>query len=144
MKLEVDEALWNVNSNKGPPREQTSAKQAEVRKQVVEKMLPVNVVVASQAEYYSQVHLVKKPIYVTHPVNDSEPQGKNPMAAVDTIEEGEPRGSNPMAAQPVMSSEDVKVIKIDGWRFTVDYRKLNLASKGLGWPLPNIPQMLRR
>jgi hypothetical protein len=114
MKLEVDEALWNVNSNKGPPREQTSAKQAEVRKQVVEKMLPVNVVVASQAEYYSQVHLVKKPIYVSHPVNDSEPQGKNPMAAVDTIEEGEPRGSNPMAAQPVMSSDDVKVIKIDG------------------------------
>jgi len=144
MKLEVDEALWNVNSNKGPPREQTSAKQAEVCKQVVEKMLPVNVVVASQAEYYSQVHLVKKPIYVTHPVNDSEPQGKNPMAAVDKIEEGEPRGSNPMAAQPVMSNDDVKVIKIDGWRFTVDYRKLNLASKGLGWPLPNIPQMHRR
>jgi hypothetical protein len=30
------------------------------------------------------------------------------------------------------------------WRFCVDLRNLNLASKGRGWPIPNIPQMLRR
>jgi hypothetical protein len=31
-----------------------------------------------------------------------------------------------------------------GWRFCVDFRNLNLACEGMGWPLPNIPQMLRR
>ena len=30
------------------------------------------------------------------------------------------------------------------WRFCIDYRRLNSASKGLGWPIPNIPDMLRR
>ena len=30
------------------------------------------------------------------------------------------------------------------WRFCVDYRALNDASKAEGWPLPNISQMLRR
>ena len=30
------------------------------------------------------------------------------------------------------------------WRFCIDYRRLNAASKGMGWPIPNIPDMLRR
>jgi hypothetical protein len=30
------------------------------------------------------------------------------------------------------------------WRFCVDYRRLNAASKSLGWPIPNIADMLRR
>ena len=30
------------------------------------------------------------------------------------------------------------------WRFCVDFRYLNLASKGMGWPIPNIQQMLQR
>ena len=30
------------------------------------------------------------------------------------------------------------------WRFTIDFRGLNLASKGSGWPIPNIPHMLQR
>jgi hypothetical protein len=30
------------------------------------------------------------------------------------------------------------------WRFCIDYRRLNEASKGLGWPIPNISDMLRR
>jgi hypothetical protein len=72
MKLEMDHKIWMVNSNKGPPREQTPAKQAEVRKQVVEKMLPVNVVGTSQAEYYSQVHLVKKPVYKSVTQNSNQ------------------------------------------------------------------------
>ena len=35
--------------------------------------------------------------------------------------------------------------KPDGkWQFCTDLRNLILASKGRGWPIPNIPQMLRR
>ena len=49
-----------------------------------------------------------------------------------------------MVTKTVISEDEVRVIKVDGWRFIVDYRKFNLASKGMGWPLPNIPQMLRR
>jgi hypothetical protein len=30
------------------------------------------------------------------------------------------------------------------WRFCIDYRRLNAASKSLGWPIPNIADMLRR
>ena len=35
--------------------------------------------------------------------------------------------------------------KPDGsWRFCIDYRQLNNASKSLGWPIPNIELLLRR
>jgi hypothetical protein len=30
------------------------------------------------------------------------------------------------------------------WRFCIDYRRLNVATKSMGWPLPNIMDMLRR
>ena len=30
------------------------------------------------------------------------------------------------------------------WRFCIDYRRLNVATKSMGWPLPNISDMLRR
>ena len=30
------------------------------------------------------------------------------------------------------------------WRFCVDYRNLNTVSDGMGWPIPNISQMLQR
>jgi hypothetical protein len=30
------------------------------------------------------------------------------------------------------------------WRFCIDYRRLNVASKSMGWPIPNISDMLRR
>jgi len=37
------------------------------------------------------------------------------------------------------------VAKPDGsWRFVVDFRRLNEASKRLGWPLPRIPDVLQR
>ena len=33
---------------------------------------------------------------------------------------------------------------LNKWRFCLDYRNLNLAVKGMGWPIPNIKHMLRR
>ena len=30
------------------------------------------------------------------------------------------------------------------WRFCIDYRNLNNCSESLGWPIPNIAQMIRR
>jgi hypothetical protein len=30
------------------------------------------------------------------------------------------------------------------WRFCVDYRSLNVATKSIGWPIPNVRQMLQR
>jgi hypothetical protein len=34
--------------------------------------------------------------------------------------------------------------KPTGWRFALDYRQLNLSTKSLGWPLPNIREMFSR
>ena len=93
MELVVDQNKWELNSNKGPARQQTDPKQKEIRVQVA-KMLDLEVIQPSQAEYYSQVHLTPKS------------NGK--------------------------------------WRFCIDYRPLNLACKGMGWPIPNIEQMIQR
>ena len=93
MNLKVEEANWRVNKHKGPPRQQSAAKQVEIRTQC-EHMLAHGVVQKSQAEYYSQVHLTPKP-------NNK-------------------------------------------WRFCIDYRNLNKVSEGMGWPIPNISQMLQR
>ena len=62
MVLEVEDALWCKQSNKGPARNQTLEKQAEVQKQVL-AMLANEVISVSQAEFYSQVHLTPKPVY---------------------------------------------------------------------------------
>jgi hypothetical protein len=32
----------------------------------------------------------------------------------------------------------------DKWRFCIDFRNLNAASEGMGWPLPNILATFRR
>ena len=121
MTLNVDHSKWHSNANKGPPRQQTAAKQEEIRKQIG-KMLPNEVVSVSQAEYYSQVHLTPKPVHsleVPLPLDGS---------TTDTTD-----ATIPLAVQIAV-----------GWRFCVDFRNLNLASTGLGWPIPNVPQMLRR
>ena len=95
MELKVEEERWRVSSNQGPARQQTAAKNIEVRKQI-DKLLPIGVIKPSQAEHYSQVHLTPKP---------------------HTPQE---------------------------WRFCIDYRWLNLVCKGMGWPIPNIKNMLQR
>ena len=81
-------------------------------------MLPAEVIRTSQAEHYSQAHLVKKPVYTTE--------------------------TDPNNTSPTSVSHAKSVNKTEGWRFTVDFRNLNRASTGMGWPIPNIQQMLRR
>ena len=53
-----------------------------------------------------------------------------------------------MVIQASQSSEYSQVHltpKPDGsWRFCIDFRMLNAVSKRMGWPLPNIAQMLNR
>jgi hypothetical protein len=99
MKLDIDVGKWETNKNRGPPRQQTQSKQAEIKKQV-DNMLSQSVVQTSQAEEYSQVHMTPKP--------------HTPAGA------------------------EVK------WRFCCDFRNLNMASRGVGNTIPNIPQMFQR
>ena len=58
--MEVDESQWHVNANRTACRPQSLGKQAEVDKQLT-KMKGMDIVVESQAPYYSQVHLTPKP-----------------------------------------------------------------------------------
>ena len=49
------------------------------------------------------------------------------------------------ASQEPYYSQITLVPKMDeSWRMCVDFRRLNRISKSLGWPLPNIQEMLRR
>ena len=116
MELNVDLKKWQSNSNRGPPRQQTQTKQEEIHKQIT-KMLPAEIVSKSQAEFYSQVHLTPKPVH-----------------SLSTTEDG-------TAADSIIHPA---VILAMGWRFCIDFRSLNLACTGMGWPIPNIQQMLRR
>jgi len=61
MVIEIDEEKWKSNSqNRLPPRPQSAAKQNEIVKQVA-TMQKLNVIRTSQAEQWSQVHMVPKP-----------------------------------------------------------------------------------
>ena len=49
------------------------------------------------------------------------------------------------ASQNPEKSQVILVKKPDGtFRFCIDYRSLNNATESMGWPIPNIPQMLQR
>jgi transposase InsO family protein len=59
-ELDVDKEKWESYKNRGPPRVQSPAKQAEILKQVTE-LLDRGIIEHSTAEYYSQVILASKP-----------------------------------------------------------------------------------
>ena len=125
MELEVDETLWCINANKGPPRNQTLEKQSEVQKQVL-AMLKNEVISISQAEYYSQVHLTPKPT----------------SSHSDAISPDVTQNEGSINKTTVQSNFSAAVKT--GWRFCIDFRGLNACCKGLGWPIPNIRHMLQR
>ena len=93
MVLKVDEEKWRLNKNRQPRRPYDKNKRKAIN-DFVELALENDLIELSQAEYWSQVHLEKKPD--------------------------------------------------DTWRFCIDFRNLNLASEGMGWPLPNIMATFRR
>ena len=59
-ELIVDKEKWESYSNRGPPRVQSPAKQAEILRQVTE-LLDAGIIEQSTASYYSQVILASKP-----------------------------------------------------------------------------------
>ena len=59
-ELEVDKEKWEQFTNRGPPRVQSPAKQAEILKQV-DELLKTGIIEPSTASYYSQVILASKP-----------------------------------------------------------------------------------
>ena len=61
MNIGIDRSKWETNKNSSPPRPQSRAKHEEIVRQV-EKMLAAKVIQPSQAPWFSQVHLVPKPL----------------------------------------------------------------------------------
>jgi hypothetical protein len=59
-ELTVDKQKWESYSNRGPPRVQSPAKQAEILKQVT-SLLDQGIIEPLTASYYSQVILASKP-----------------------------------------------------------------------------------
>jgi transposase InsO family protein len=91
--LTVDKEKWNNPKNRGPPRIQSPAKQAETLKQL-DQLLSQGIIERSPASYYSQILLTPKPP--------------------------------------------------SGWRFCIDFRKLNECTESASWPILNIKQMFVR
>jgi hypothetical protein len=60
-ELNVEKEKWEQFFNRGPPRVQSPAKQAEILKEV-EELLRTKVIEPSIASYYSQVILASKPV----------------------------------------------------------------------------------
>jgi hypothetical protein len=58
--LKIDLTKWQVNSNRGPPRQQSGSKEAEIQRQVA-KLTALNVIEVASTSEYSHVHLVPKP-----------------------------------------------------------------------------------
>ena len=139
MELEVDQALWEVRANQGPPRHQTLEKQREIQKQV-EKMLENEVISRSTADHYSQVHLTPKPIATK---SDKADPGTSQMS-LDSDDDDDDSSSDADDILKETSSTNISSKSSHGWRFCIDFRNLNVVSKGMGWPIPNIRHMLQR
>ena len=60
MELEIDEEKWRKPINQTAPRKQSQSKKDEILTQI-QVMILLGVIISSQAEYYSQVHLTPKP-----------------------------------------------------------------------------------
>jgi hypothetical protein len=60
MEREVDEEKWRKPINQTAPRKQSQSKKDEILTQI-QVMILLGVIISSQAEYYSQVHLTPKP-----------------------------------------------------------------------------------
>ena len=93
LELNVDITKWAQARNRTPPRPQSPAKQAEIKRQI-ELMLAAKIIQRSYAGEFSQVLLTPKPN--------------------------------------------------DAWRFCIDFRALNDATRSAGWPIPNIRSMFQR
>jgi hypothetical protein len=59
-ELDVNLEKWETFNNRGPPRVQSPAKQAEILRQV-DELLKTGIIEPSKASYYSQVILASKP-----------------------------------------------------------------------------------
>ena len=59
-ELKVDKSKWESHSNRGPPRVQKPAKEAEIFRQV-DELLKAGIIEPSTASFYSQVILASKP-----------------------------------------------------------------------------------
>ena len=60
MEIIYDHSIWKQNKNKGPARRQ-STKKEEIVKREIDSLLAWKCIRKSDAEYYSQIHLVPKP-----------------------------------------------------------------------------------
>ena len=136
MVLNVDAQKWYMPRNRRPYRLQTVTKQDETRRQI-EKMLANNVIRESQATAHSQVLLTPKP------------QPKNtPSGGEEKAETANPLTTDRMRYEVIMSRDQeihlAHMSKEQLYRFCVDYRVLNDATEGMGWPIPNVPEMFER
>jgi transposase InsO family protein len=60
-RVEADLKQWHSNKNRQPPRQQTPAKEEEIRKQITAMLAAKVIERTGSAPAYSQVHLVPKP-----------------------------------------------------------------------------------
>ena len=99
-------------------------------------MLLNEVISTSKAEYYSQVHLTPKPV-ASKGTNDP-----SASMSVDDYADIADVPTNDTLRETLTSNISSKATQ--GWRFCIDFRRLNACSNGMGWPIPNIGHMLQR
>ena len=84
--VEVDRSLWCVRANQGPPRIQSPVKQAFIVKQISE-YLQQNVIRKSNAAYYSQIHMVPKPVVKSSITITNISMGSSSMLSINTSDD---------------------------------------------------------
>jgi len=117
LEIEVDSKRFLTRTSQGPPRMMTAEKERHIE-QFIKEGLESDIIRASNAAHYSQVHLVPKPT--------------NTDASA-----GDRRAGNETCDVPIVEQPRK-------WRTTIDYRFFNQCITPQHWPLPNIAQMLQR